>query len=183
MLWAMNVANSVDTIEELAAGATDRRPVRSSDAKSGADFELLTIDGRSCFLKVLDAESDWIMRVTGNTDHWEYKVWRAGLYHRFPDVIDHTIIAMALDTTGGSTRLGILMDDVSGSLVPPGDEVVAAGTHDGFVRHMARLHADFWGWHDTVGLCPMANRIRFFCPEIIAPELSADADTGTDRGR
>ena len=84
MLGTMNAANSVDTIEELAAGATDRRPVRSSDAKSGADFELLTIDGRSCFLKVLDAESDWIMRVTGNTDHWEHKVWRAGLYHRFP---------------------------------------------------------------------------------------------------
>jgi hypothetical protein len=174
----MNVAKCVDTIEELAAGAIDRRPVRSSDAKSGADFELLTLDGRSCFLKVLDAESDWIMRVTGNTDHWEYKVWRAGLYHRFPQVIDHTIIAMALDTTGGSTRLGILMDDVSGSLVPPGDEVVAARTHDGFVRHMAQLHADFWGWQDTVGLCPMANRLRFFCPETIAPELSADQVPG-----
>ena len=173
MLWTMNAASSFDTIEELVAGATHRRPVRSSDAKSGADFELLTLEGRSCFLKVLDAESDWIMRVTGNTDHWEYKVWRAGLYHRFPDVIDHTIIAMALDTTGGSTRLGILMDDVTGSLVPPGDDVVAAGTHDGFVRHMAQLHADFWGWQDTVGLCPMANRIRFFCPETIAPELAA----------
>jgi len=178
MLWTMNAANSVSTIEELVAGATDRRPVRSSDAKSGADFELLTLDDRSCFLKVLDAESDWIMRVTGNTDHWEHKVWRAGLYQRFPDVIDHTIIAMALDTTGGSTRLGILMDDVSGSLVPPGDEVVAVETHDGFVRHMAQLHAEFWGWADTIGLCPMANRIRFFCPEVIAPELLADPIPG-----
>ncbi len=174
----MNAASPVDTIEELAAGATDRRPVRSSDAKSGAQFELLTIEGRACFLKVLDAESDWIMRVTGNTDHWEYKVWRAGIYHRFPDVIDHTIIAMALDTTGGSTRLGILMDDVSRSLVPPGDDVVASETHDGFVRHMARLHADFWSWRDTVGLCPMANRIRFFSPEIIASELLADQVPG-----
>ena len=178
MLGTMDAADSVDTIEELAAGATDRRTIRSSDAKSGADFELLTIDGRPCFLKVLDAESDWIMRVTGNIDHWEYKVWRAGLYHRFPDVIDHTIIAMALDTTGGSTRLGILMDDVSGSLVPPGDEVVAVETHDGFVRHMAQLHAVFWGWRDNVGLCPMANRIRFFAPEVIAPELSVDQVPG-----
>ena len=96
----MNGASSVDTIEELAAGATDRRPVRSTDAKSGAEFELLTVDGRPCFLKVLDAESDWLLRVTGNTDHWEYKVWRAGPYGRLPDVIDHTIIAMALDSTG-----------------------------------------------------------------------------------
>ena len=174
----MHPALCLDTIEELAAGATDRRRVRSSDAKSGADFELLTIDGRSCFLKVLDAAADWIMRVTGNADHWEYKVWRAGLYSRFPDVIDHTIIAMSLDTTGGTTRLGILMDDVSESLVPSGDGVVAAETHDGFVRHMAQLHAELWGWQDTVGLCPMANRIRFFCPEVIAPELSADQIPG-----
>ena len=43
------------TIDELTAGATDRRPIRTSDAKSGADFQLLTIDGRSRFLKVLDA--------------------------------------------------------------------------------------------------------------------------------
>lgn len=174
MLGTMNAPRSVGTIEELAAGATDRRPVRSSDAKSGAEFELLTIDGRTCFLKVLDAESDWIMRATGNTDHWEHKVWSAGLYDRFPDVIDHTIIAMALDTTGGTTRLGILMDDVSASLIPPGDEVVAVAAHDGFVRHMAQLHAGFWGWQDTVGLCPMANRIRFFSPANIARELLAD---------
>jgi len=53
----MNGASSVDTIEERAAGATDRRPVRSTDAKSGAEFELLTVDGRPFFLKVLDAES------------------------------------------------------------------------------------------------------------------------------
>ena len=174
MLRTMSTADSADTIEALVAGATDRRPVRSSDAKSGADFELLTIDGRSCFLKVLDVESDWIMRVTGNHDHWEHKVWRAGLYHRFPAVIDHTIIAMALDVTGGSTRLGILMDDVSTMLVPPGDKVVATETHDGFVRHMAQLHAEFWGWRDTIGLCSMENRLRFFCPEVIAPELRVD---------
>ena len=178
MLWSMKVGDVVGTIEELAAGATDRRPVRSSDAKSGAEFELLTIHGRPCFLKVLDVESDWIMRVTGNTDHWEYKVWRAGIYHRLPPVIDHTIIAMALDTTGGATRLGILMDDVSSSLVPPGDDVVAVETHDGFVRHMAQMHATLWGWSDDLGLCPMANRIRFFSPETIAPELLADQVPG-----
>lgn len=169
------------TIDGLIAGATDRRPIRTSDAKSGADFELLTIDGHRCFLKVLDAESDWIMRVTGNTDHWEHKVWQAGLYQRFPDEIDHTIIAMALDTTLGSTRLGILMNDVSESLVPPGDEVVAREAHDGFVRHMALLHAEFWGWRDTDGLCPMVNRLRFFCPEVISAELLADDVPGPIR--
>ena len=41
----------------------------------------------------------------------------------------------------------------------------------------------FWGWHDNVGLCPMANRIRFFSPDVIAPELLAYRRAGTDRGR
>src|SRR5689334_18519934 len=139
----MMPGDAVATIEELTTGATDRRPVRSSDAKSGSSFELLTIEGRPCFLKVLSADADWIMRVTGNTDHWEHKVWQAGIYHRYPDVIDHTILRMALDHTGGTTRLGILMDDVSEWLVPPGDDLVSAETHDGFVRHMAQLHATF----------------------------------------
>jgi hypothetical protein len=174
----MMPGDSVATIEELAAGATDCRPVRSPDAKSGSTFELLTLDGRPCFLKVLDPDADWIMRVTGNTDHWEHKVWQAGLYHRFPDVIDHTIIAMALDTTGGSPRLGILMDDISEWLVPPGDDLVGAETHDGFVSHMAQLHATFWGWRDTLGLCPMASRLRFFSPATIAPELAAEEVPG-----
>src|SRR4051794_28225395 len=122
MLGSMNAGTPVSTIEDLAAGATDRRLVRSTDAKSGAVFELLTIEGRSCFLKVLDAESDWIMRVTGNTDHWEHKVWRAGIYHRFPEVIDHTIIDMALDATGGPARPGTPLGHASGPPLPPGGD-------------------------------------------------------------
>ena len=79
---------------------------------------------------------------------------------------------------------GILMDDVREWLVPAGDEIVAVRTHEGFVRHMAQLDAEVWGWHDTVGLCPMANRIRFFCPEVIAPELTdRRSGPGTGRGR
>ena len=57
------VAGSVD---QLIAGATDRFPVRPTDAKSGADFERLRIDGVAHFLKVLSADQDWIMRVTGS---------------------------------------------------------------------------------------------------------------------
>ena len=74
--------------------------MRSSDAKSGATFETLTIDGRSCFLKVVSADSDWIMRCTGNTSHWEFTVWRAGLYADVPTVIDPAMIGMALDDIG-----------------------------------------------------------------------------------
>ncbi len=91
------VAGSLD---ELVAGATEREPVRTTDAKSGAAFERLRIDGRPYFLKVLSADADWIMRVTGNTTHWEWQVWQAGLYDEVPAEIDHTMVAMALDQTG-----------------------------------------------------------------------------------
>src|SRR3954466_10336792 len=72
------------SLDELVAGATDRVAVRSSDAKSGARFETLRLDGQACFLKVLTAEDDWIMRVTGNTTNWEFQVWRAGGYPQAP---------------------------------------------------------------------------------------------------
>ena len=68
-----------------------------SDAKSGARFERLVIDGEPHFLKSLSAADDWIMRVTGNTSNWEFKVWQAGLYAQTPAVIDHTVLGMALE--------------------------------------------------------------------------------------
>ena len=86
-----------ESLDELVAGATERVEVRTSDAKSGARFERLVIDGERCFLKVLSAEDDWIMRVTGNTSNWEFKVWRSGIYAQTPPVIDHTMLGMALE--------------------------------------------------------------------------------------
>jgi hypothetical protein len=157
-----------DTIDELVAGASRRQPVRSSDAKSGASFERVEIDGERYFLKVLSAEDDWIMRVTGNTTNWEFLVWRAGVYHQVPPVIDHAIVAMALERG----RLGILMTDRGADLVPPGDDVLTTEQHDRFVEHLAAFHATFLGWRDTIGLQHLRRRFLFFAPEIIAPELA-----------
>ena len=57
---ATDTARSRSTIagslDELVAGATDRVEVRTSDAKSGARFERLRIDGVTHFLKSLSAE-------------------------------------------------------------------------------------------------------------------------------
>ena len=39
------IARVAGSLDELVAGATDREPVRTTDAKSGADFERLRIDG------------------------------------------------------------------------------------------------------------------------------------------
>lgn len=155
------------SLDELIAGATDRVEVRTSDAKSGARFERLVIDGRPCFLKVLSAEDDWIMRVTGNTSNWEFKVWRAGIYAQTPSVIDHTMLGMALE----GDRLAMLMTDCADDLVPPGDDPLPAAQHADFIDAMATMHAHFLGWRDELGLQDLSRRWLFFAPATIAPEL------------
>ena len=164
------------SVEELVADATDRVVVRTSDAKSGARFERLLLGGVPHFLKVLSAEDDWIMRVTGNDSHWELKAWTAGLYADTPAVIDHTVVGMALDGSGPSARLSILMTDCADDLVPPGDEKLPPGHHAGFIDHMAAMHAHFLGWRDDLGLNDPARRWLFFAPETIAPELTVSSE-------
>jgi hypothetical protein len=159
------------SLDELVAGATDRVAVRSSDAKSGARFEKLRLDGQPCFLKVLTAEDDWIMRVTGNTTNWEFQVWRAGVYQQLPECIDHTILGMSLEGAGPSAQLSILMTDCSSDLVPPGDALLDEMHHLDLIDHMAAMHARFFGWRDHLGLADPAHRFLYFAPETIAPEL------------
>jgi hypothetical protein len=161
------------SLDALLRGATERVPVHSSDAKSGASFEKLIIDGRQCFLKLVSADDDWIMRVTGNRQ-WEFQVWRAGLYHSAPSVIDHAMIGMALDDSSDVPRLAMLMHDRSADLVPPGDDLVSSSQHAVFIRHLAIMHATNLGWHDDLELYPLARRPLFFAPATIAPELARE---------
>ena len=85
-----------ETLDELLAGATDRSEVRTADARSGARFERLTIEGERRFLKVLRAQDDWIMRMTGNTTNWEFQVWRSGLYQQLPECLERGVGARVL---------------------------------------------------------------------------------------
>jgi len=89
-----------------------REPVQPIDARSGSHFERVLIDGQPHFLKVLGYRTDWIMRVTGDRDQRTFRIWQAGLLHRFPAEIDHTVVAMARDGDGLDAELGILMRDV-----------------------------------------------------------------------
>jgi hypothetical protein len=164
------IASSLDA---LLHGASERVAVHSTDGKSGASFEKLIIEGRPCFLKVVSAKDDWIMRVTGNTQ-WEFQVWQAGLYQRVPTIIDHAIIGMALEDFDGVPRMAMLMHDRSADLVPPGDEKISASQHAVFIRHLALMHAANIGWQDDLGLYRLWRRPLFFAPATIAPELTRD---------
>ena len=171
-MTTMQTPTVYPTVAAMLADATDRVEVRTNDGKSGSTFERLRIGGERYFLKSLSHDEDWIMRITGDVDHRPLLSWRAGLYHQTPDCIDHTIVAMAVEGSGTSARLSMLMHDIGEHLIPEGDDVVALNVHESFIDHMAAMHAHFLGWTDNVGLVPLAHRFRFFAPDNIAGELN-----------
>jgi hypothetical protein len=162
----------VPSVAALRAGATARVAVRPGDARSGSTFERLEIDGQRYLLKTVSHATDWIMRVMGDVDQRSYRLWCSGLMHDLPACLDHAVVAMARDGIGPDAVIGILMRDVSAALVPEGDAVVPLAQHRGFLDHLATLCARFAGWRDDLGLTPMARRLRFLAPDVLAPELA-----------
>jgi len=168
----VSLVTSARTVARLLGRASSRETVLPSDARAGAAYERVTVNGEAYFVKRLSPASDWIMRVTGDHVHRPYLVWQAGIMDRAPGCIDHTVVAMDLDGEADQAVLTMVMRDVGGCLVPPGDTVVPPGQHASFVAHMAALAAAFWGWDDDIGLTTMAQRLRFFAPDNIAAELA-----------
>jgi hypothetical protein len=164
------------SVADLVEGASERREVSADDGKSGSTFERIVIDGAPYFSKTLSYDTDWIMRITGDTDLRPLRTWQAGIMHGAPPCIDSTLVGMAVEGTGPSARLTMLMHDVGDLLVPEGDSVVSEAQHLGFVDHLAALSATYWNWRDTLGLTPLEHRVRFFAPDNIAPVIASFAD-------
>ena len=159
------VATSVD---ELVAGASRRTPMVATDSKSGARFERVVIDGDAFVLKHVDHHDDWIMRQTGDVGCVPVVVWESGVLDLVPACIDHATVGAAREGDHGA----VLMRDVSGSLVAEGDSPIPPEQHLRFLEHLAALHAACWGWRDTVGLIPLANRYSFFGPAALECEAA-----------
>jgi len=165
---------AVGPAQDLLARSSRRQRVEPADARAGAVFERVTVAGSDpFFVKRLSPSSDWVMRIAGDHVHRPYLIWQSGLMGQAPDLIDHTVVAMDLTGSGDDTVLTIVMRDVGGSLVPPGDTSVPAAQHARFIAHMAALSSAFWEWEDQIGLTTMAQRLRFFAPDNIAAELTA----------
>jgi len=174
----MTPASGGPPVRELLSGASSRERVPAGDGRSGATCERITVCGTAYFVKRFSPSSDWVMRVTGDHVHRSYLVWQAGIMDRTPGCLDHTVVAMDIEGSGDDAMLTIVMRDVGGFLVPPGDTTVPPGQHAGFVTHMATLAATFWGWADDIGLTTMPQRLRIFAPGTIAAELAADQVPG-----
>jgi hypothetical protein len=158
------------SVEELLAGATGRRAMLSTDSKSGARFERVTIDSEPHVVKYLHVDDDWIMRSTGDLACRPVTVWRSGILDRVPPCVDHAVVGAAVGLGRNGWGAALLMRDMSPWLVPQGDDPVPLDQHLRFLEHMAALHATFWDWNDTVDLTPDMHRFAEFSPTNVALE-------------
>jgi hypothetical protein len=156
------------SLEELLAGATSRTPMTAPDAKSGASFERVEIDGGRYVVKHVGWELDWIARAHGDLGPASVQVWSAGVLDRLPSSIDHAYAGAARIGYGGA----LLLHDVGEHLVPAGDSPLSEADHLAFLDALAALHAAFWGWTDDAGLTPLANRFLMFSPWMLEVEAA-----------
>ncbi|HEY1989217.1 MAG TPA: hypothetical protein VGG43_07140 [Acidimicrobiales bacterium] len=155
------------SLSDLLAAASSRQPWQPDDTKSGACFERVVIDGERYVLKYQDPRDDWLLRATGDPGDRYVRLWASGLLGRLPDVIDPAVVACSYDGAVGM----VLLNDISDCLLPP-DQAFSADQHAGFLDHMADMHAALWGWHDDVGLTPLATRYLMLSPRVARAEAS-----------
>lgn len=153
------VAGSID---ELLLGATSREPFFASDSKSGSAFERVLIDGEPHILKHVHVDNDWTMRFNGDVGCHPAQVWAAGLMDAAPERIDHGVLGVANGLGRNGWGAAILMRDLSDEMVPAGDDPLRLDQHLSFLDDLAALSARLWGWRDTVGLLPLAQRWGWF---------------------
>jgi len=158
---------SPSALDDLLAAASSRRPWMPDDTKSGARFERVVIDDERFVLKYQDPRDDWLLRATGDSGCRYVLLWEHGLLAGLPDVIDHAVVACAIEDGVGM----VLLRDVSDCLLPPG-RPVSHTQHQRFLDHMATMHAAFWDWHDEVGLTPLRTRYLMFSPEVARAEAA-----------
>ncbi len=165
----MHVAASV---EELLAGATDRRPLEGP-GKSGALLERVTIDGQPYVVKYLDHDADWTLRVANIPGSASVELWRRGVLAELPDCFNQPIVAVAQEARRPALAV-LLMHDVGRWLVPATDDLVPPDQHERFLDHMAALHAAFW--ERRIDVVSPTDRYLELSPRMAAAEAALGSD-------
>jgi len=161
------------SVTELIAGATARVAVTEGAGKSGARLERLVIGGQPYVLKHLDLAQDWTMRASGCLPGAPLLAWERGLLARLPGCFNQPIVGVCRVGGGGRAPAGgcaVLMRDVSPWLVPVTDEPISLDQHLRFLRHMAALHAAFWGCGSECEVVPVMHRYLELSPWLTIAE-------------
>jgi hypothetical protein len=154
------------SVDELLAGAERREPFANPDGRSDAAFERVWIDGAPHIVKYVHLDHDFMMRVSGDIGCRPVQAWTAGLLDSAPALVDHAVVGAALGQGRNGWGAALLMRDVSGELLPGGDDPIPAEQHATFLDHLAGFCAASWGWQDDPvsgpGLLPYAARWAWF---------------------
>jgi hypothetical protein len=162
-------------VAELVSGATERTGLDEVPGKSGARLERLVIDGQKYVLKHLDLAEDWTMRASGCLRGAPLLAWERGILTRLPACFNQPIVGVAPEAGDGQRLAGgcaLLMRDVSRWLVPVTEEPIGLDQHLRFLRHMAALHAAFWGCGDECEVVPVMHRYLELSPWLAQAEAS-----------
>ena len=183
---------------ELLTGVTGRAPLDGVPGKSGARLERVVIGGRGYVLKHLDLSDDWTMRASGSLRGAPLELWERGILAGLPGCFNQPIVGAAPEervngpgpARGPASARGcaLLMHDVTPWLVPATDEVIPLGQHLSFLRHMAALHAAFWGVRPRVprrdpGGAPLPRAVPLDGAGRAATEDATVRASGTPAGR
>jgi hypothetical protein len=161
------------SVAELIAGATERTVLEEVPGKSGARLERVVIGGQPYVLKHLDLAEDWSMRASGCLRGAPLLAWERGLLARLPACFNQPIVGIAAEDGHGRAPSGgcaLLMRDVSAWLVPVSDEPIGLDQHLRFLRHMAAMHAEFWG--GEVEVVPVMHRYLELSPWLARAEAA-----------
>jgi aminoglycoside phosphotransferase (APT) family kinase protein len=162
------------SVDELLAPAERLEPFDPVQRRSNSRFQRVWIDGAPYVVKYLHRDHDFMLRALGDDGSRTLRAFGAGLFDAAPDAIDHAMVGAAPGAGDDGTGCAFLMRDVSGELVPPGDDVFPEAHHRSFVEHLARLCASTWGWRDTLGLAPYEARWTFTGHRVLENERRRD---------
>ena len=163
------------SVAELIADATERTVLDEVPGKSGARLERVVIGGQPYVLKHLDLAEDWTMRASGCLRGAPLLAWERGILARLPACFNQPIVGVAPQPGHGPAPSGgcaLLMRDVSPWLVPATDEPIGLDQHLRFLRHMAALHAAFWGCGRECEVVPVMHRYLELSPWLARAEAA-----------
>lgn len=146
-LEAMLEPETLSRLVGAPIASVRRAPFLTGHSTSGSRFLAIeTNDGRGprFVVKLVSTEWDWVMRATADGQGREALGWTSGLFGRMPPEIESPIVGCAREGSGWA----ILMRDVSGALVPGGDDLPGAPIGEGdfaaILDALAAFHAAFW---------------------------------------
>ena len=122
----------------LAAATARETIVPGGSARSGSFIERVTLaDGRVVIAKHLDPRHDLVLRALDD-DGRLHRLWKAGLFERMPDVVDHALLGVEREGDGWL----VVMADVSDALLPD-DRPVSRAESRRLLAAAAAMHGRF----------------------------------------